>query len=380
MKIYAQQAATYTQEYFLSKKPIFQRAIIWMILSLITLTFFFIVFAPFEEVVKVTGTVRPEENISPVSNAVTGRIKSIAYESGQTVKKGQLLLEIDSTQFEAQKDSLVSRMAEEEEKLSALYEIKKSIATNRNVIQKKHYEAYLRYEVWKTNLAKLRNIRTLSKEKLLQEQAMPISMTTASKLREMQAEYLVSCNNYDDCDISFRHEIESEIISFETSAKVNQAQLKQIEDSIRFTKVLAPIDGIVQEVSVFNKNDWIQVGQHLFNLIPDDQKFTEVELLIPAKQAGKIENGIKVKMRFPSLPYHDFGGTEGKILVIDPDITHSNNSEAYFVIKANLEKNSLTDKKGKKYPLKVGLQVDARIIISKTTILKYILEKLNLWY
>ncbi len=380
MKIYAQQSATYTQEYFLNRKPAFQRIIIWVILSLITIAQLFIIFAPFEEVVKVTGTVRPQENISPVSNAVTGRIKSIAYKSGQTVKKGQLLLEIDSTQFEAQKESLVSRMSDEEEKLLALYEIKQSIDGNRNVIQKSHYEAYLRYEVWKTNLAKLSNIRTLSREKYIQEQAMPASMTTASRLREMQAEYLVSCNNYDDYDISFRHQIESEIIGYETSAKMNAAQLKQIEDSIRFTKILAPIDGTVQEVSAFNRDDWIQAGQHLFNLIPDDQRLTKVELLIPAKQAGKIETGIKVKMRFPSLPYHEFGGTEGKILVIDPDISRSNSGEAYFVIKTNLEKNSLTDKKGKEYPLKVGLQVDARIIISKTTLLKFVLEKLNLWY
>ena len=38
------------------------------------------------------------------------------------------------------------------------------------------------------------------------------------------------------------------------------------------------------------------------------------------------------------------------------------------------------DKKGKEYPLKVGLQVDARIIISTKTILNFMLEKLNLWY
>lgn len=41
---------------------------------------------------------------------------------------------------------------------------------------------------------------------------------------------------------------------------------------------------------------------------------------------------------------------------------------------------NLKDKKGKEYPLKVGLQVDARIVLSKKTILKFILEKMNLWY
>lgn len=380
MKVYADETISYTKEYFIKKKPVFQSVMIWIILSLIVFAFIFIAFAPFEEVVKVTGTIRPEENISPVSNAVTGRIKFMAYESGMYVKKGQLLLEIDPTQLEAQKESLVSRIADESEKLTALYEIKESISQNKNLIEKDHYEAYLRYEVWQTNLAKLKNIKNLSKAKYEQEKKMPKSMTTVSRLRDLESEYLISCNNYDDYDISFKYQIESGITELEMSSKINQAQLKQIEDSLLFTKVLAPIDGIIQEVSVFNENDWIQSGQHLFNLVPDDESLTKVELLIPAKQAGKIESGVNVRMRFPSLPYHEFGGTEGEILVIEPDIKHSQNGEAFFLIKTNLEKKSLTDKKGKEYPLKVGLQVDARIIISKTTLLKSVLEKLNLWY
>ncbi|MCI5666444.1 MAG: hypothetical protein MR353_06730 [Spirochaetia bacterium] len=87
-----------------------------------------------------------------------------------------------------------------------------------------------------------------------------------------------------------------------------------------------------------------------------------------------------VKMRFPSLPYHEFGGTEGNIITIDPDITKSQNGEAFFLIKTNMKDIYLKDKKGKEYPLKVGLQVDARIVLSKKTILKFILEKMNLWY
>lgn len=380
MKVYIENTVPYTQEYFLKKTPLFQRVIIWVICALITATFIFISCAKFEEVVKVTGTIRPEENISPVTNAVTGRIKSISYESGEAVKKGQLLLEIDPTQLEAEKESLESQISEETEKLTALYRIKQSIFQNENIIGKDYYEAYLRYEIWQTNLRKLENIRNLNEEKFKQEQKLPSSMTTVARLRELESEYLVSCNDYDNYNISFQHEIESEIIELETAFKINNAKLKQVDDSLLFTRVLAPIDGIIQEVTVFNENDWIQSGQKLLNLVPADEELTRVELSIPAKQAGKIESGMTVKMRFPSLPYHEFGGTEGEIITIDPDITRTQNGEAFFIIKTNLNKNSLSDKKGKEYPLKVGLQVDARIILSKKTILKFVLEKMNLWY
>ena len=381
MKIYAQETIPYTQEYFLRKEPVLQHAVVWTLSALIVAIFIFISCAPFEEVVKVTGTIRPEENISAVSNAVTGRIKSISYKSGQAVSKGQLLLKIDPTQLEAERDSLLSQITRESEKLDALYQTRQSIEENANVIDKTlHYESWLRYESWMSNLSKLASIRNLSSEKYQQEKNLPQSMTTLAKLRELESDYNVSCNNYDECNISFRHEIEEEITTLETSSKVNDAKLKQIEDSLLFTSVRAPIDGIIQEVNVYNEGDWIQAGQLLFNLIPDDATYTKVELSIPAKQAGKIESGMKVKMRFPSLSYNEFGGTEGTIVTIDPDITKAQNGEAYFLIKTNLDKRKLTDKKGKDYPLKVGLQVDARIILSDRTILKYILEKMNLWW
>lgn len=380
MKLYADETIPYTQEYFIKKKPISQQSFIWIISFLLFAIVIFISFAKFEEVVKVTGYIRPKGNISSVANAVTGRIKSISYKSGQYVSKGELLIEIDPTQLESDKTSLLSQMEEDKEKLNALYEIRNSIKRNKNLISKKHQEASLRFDLWRTNLKKLQNIKNLNYEKYIQEQKLPETMTTIARLHELESQYLISCNDYENLDLSFKYDIENEIISFETSEKINNAKLKQIEDSLLYTKVCAPIDGIIQEISVFNEHDWIQAGQKVFNIIPNESTTTKVELTIPAKQAGKIEKGMKVKMRFPSLPYYEFGGANGTIITIAPDATKTQNGDAFFIIETDIDKQILFDKKGKGYPLKVGLQVDSRIIISKKTILQFVMEKMNLWY
>ncbi len=380
MKIYSDTTLPYIQEYFLKKKTIIQSVIIWIITLLLFIFFIFISFAPFEEVIKVNGFIRPKKNISTVSNAITGRIKSITYKTGQFVQKGQLLLEIDPSQLEADKTSILSQIFEVQHKLEALYEIQDSINKNQNNISNTHFEASLRFDLWRINLEKLANIKNLNSERFLQEKKLPNSMTTISKLKELETQYNISCNDYDNYFFSFQHEIEKEIISYETTLKINNAKLSQIEDSLLFTKIKAPINGFIQEISTFNQNDWIQSGQELFNIIPIEKNSTKIELGISAKQAGKIQKGMKVKMRFPSLPYHEFGGTDGEIITIEPDITRSQNGEAYFIVETSINKNVLIDKKGRQYPLKVGLAVDARIIDSKKTILNFILEKLNLWY
>ena len=92
--------------------------------------------------------------------------KTVSYSSGQTVQKGQLLLEIDPTQLEAEKEGLITLMTEEQKKLSALYEIRQSIEQEQNVIESTFYEAYLRFELWKTNLSKLDNIIAKAKNEI----------------------------------------------------------------------------------------------------------------------------------------------------------------------------------------------------------------------
>lgn len=380
MKLYSEETLSYTQEYFIKKVPKSQNIFILIITTLIITIFIFISIAKFDKVIKVTGYIRPKENISNVLNAVTGRIKSISYKSGDYVNQGQLLLEIDPTQLEAEKSSLLSKIDEENKKINSLYQIRESINKNKNMLDEQFIEASLRYELWKVNLDKLKNIRNLKYKKYHQEKELPSTMTTTLRIYELESEYLISCNEYTNYDITFKHNIEYEIANLETSLKINNSKLLQIEDSLQFTKVIAPIDGYIQEINTYNINDWIQSGQKIFNIIPKEDNKTKIELYVSAKQIGKIENGMNVKMRFPGLPYHEFGGAEGKIITIDPDLTRNENSEVFFLIKTDINQQSLFDKKGKEYPLKVGLQVDARIILSTNTILNFMLEKLNLWY
>lgn len=379
MNIFTEDSITLTQEYLFSKKPFIQQAIIIVISLLIFFASLWISVAPFEEVIKTSGFVRPLDNISPVANSVTGRIENIAYKNGQHVKKGEILLTIDSTQISAEKDSLLKQIQKEKNDLRGLYQIQESIKTEKNLISEKEEEAFLRYNLWLTSLKRQENIKNLAFEDLQRELELSPSMTTLAKIQKLQADYTTACNDYDEIDLNFRHQIIQEIKDIELALAVNESKLKEAENALLYTKITAPISGIVQEITAFNSNDWIEAGQMLFNIIPSEKEKNKIEILIPARQAGKIKKGQKVKIRFPSLPYFDFGGAEGKIITIDADSLKTQDNEAYFRVITDIDKKKLKSRKGIEYPIKVGLQVDARIVVEEKTILKFILEKMNLW-
>ena len=379
MKLYADNTLDVTQEYFYRKKPFVQQTVIITITIFIFIVFIWIAFAPFEEVIKGTGYVRPLENISPVANSVTGRIENIFYKTGRHVSKGELLLSIDPTQLEAECESLKKQISKEKNDLNGLYQIQNSITCGKNLISKSQEEAYLRYNLWITSLERQKNIKDLSYKDYQRELQLSPAMTTAAKIQKLESEYTIACNDYNEIDLSFRYQIAQEINNTEISLCMNEAKLKELENSLLYTKITAPINGTVQEISAFNKDDWIQAGQLLLNIIPDENESMKIEILIPARQAGKISEGNHVKLRFQSLPYFDFGGAEGKIITMDADSVRNENEEAYFRIITDIDKQKLKSKKGIEYPIKVGLQVDARIVVDKKTILQFILEKMNLW-
>ncbi len=380
MKIFSEEMIPLTQEYFFKKNPISQKIIIWIIAILFLTAIFVTCIAPFEEVIKVNGYIRPQENISSISNAVTGRIEKVLYKNGQSVKKGEVLLKIDETQYLTQKESILSQIENEKAKLENLYEIKNSIDAGKNLISLENTESFYRFELWQSNLRKMKSAKDLAFYLFDIEKSLPSFITTKSRLQELESIFISAKEDYNNYDYSFRYNIAHEITELETSIKVNEAKLRQIEDSILYTKVTAPIDGIIQELFVFNEGEWIQAGQNLFNIIPNNSQKLKIELQVSANQAGKIKQGMSVKMRFPSLPYNEFGGAEGKILIIDADMKSNQNENPYFLIVCDIDKQNLTDKKGKKNPLKIGLQVNARIILDRKTMANFILEKLNLWH
>ena len=70
-------------------------------------------------------------------------------------------------------------------------------------------------------------------------------------------------------------------------------------------------------------------------------------------------------------------GTAGTVKSIDPDTQAASNGELFFTVVTDIDTNTLKDRKGIEYPVKVGLEVDARLILESRTILYFLLKKVG---
>lgn len=91
----------------MESKPNKLIVIFFYILLLFILTFFtWAWFSEKEIVVKISGIVRPKNEIQAISNIVQGKVKIVNMKNGANVSKGDILFEIDSDTLEQEKKHL----------------------------------------------------------------------------------------------------------------------------------------------------------------------------------------------------------------------------------------------------------------------------------
>ena len=95
---------------------------------------------------------------------------------------------------------------------------------------------------------------------------------------------------------------------------------------------------------------------------------------------GKIKSGLKVKYRLSAFPFFEYKGAEGIITAVDPDIRSGNNGLLYYIVYADLDRVVFKNRHGDSFPVRSGLETDARIVLETESIIYYILRKIDFLY
>ncbi len=369
---------TYKHEIFLRKPP---RLLIWfiyLITSFIIVTFLYCYFGKMEEVIRVKGKIRPIQNISLVKNITSGEIKNINYEPGQKVKKGDVLLKIDDSVYLSKKIFLEVHYKEINRKIEGIKKLIKSFNDDKNLLKKDNLYAFSRFAVYESERDALKKRYNRLKTLQIEANALPPTAIKRSKLNEMKYQTDMAKLNLITYKNKFIRSLILELDELLLQKEEINSQLKDACFILENTTIVSPISGYIQETSSLNKGDYIYQGQSILNIIPDGQKFLKIELKVPAKDAGKIVEGLKVKIRFSAFPYHEFGGAEGRVVSINPDSYIDKKGTVYFIVTASINKSILLDKAKNKYIIKPGFEVETRIILKEQSILWYFFKRMDL--
>jgi hypothetical protein len=75
---------------------------------------------------------------------------------------------------------------------------------------------------------------------------------------------------------------------------------------------IAPVSGKVEFLSFLKNNDYVQTGQELFKIVPDQNELIG-EVYLPEQGSGKVVKGQDVIIKLDNYPYTQYGSIEGKV-------------------------------------------------------------------
>ena len=186
-----------------------------------------------------------------------------------------------------------------------------------------------------------------------------------------------------EADIAMaRERLQSTVADFEESLFEERAQLDQeygtlVQERIKAERrrdqqiLRAPIDGVVQELTVNTVGGVVEAAQTLMKIVPEDSKLV-AEVKLANRDAGFVDIGQKTRIKVETFEFTKFGAIEGTVIDVSPDAVVDEKLGPVYLAKIELAQQFLTVR-GREAPLQPGMTVTADIQTGERRLLEYVL-------
>ena len=170
-------------------------------------------------------------------------------------------------------------------------------------------------------------------------------------------------------------QLELEITQLRGRIKDTENQLTSAKARLKQRFLHAPVDGVVLSLNVQNTGKFVQSGQTIAEIAPQDAPLV-LSATIPGRDAGFIEVGMPVKMKLDAYPYQDYGIIAGEVTSISADAEIDPTVGAVYRVEISLEKDYVIEEQ-QQVEFKAGQTASADIVIRRRRIADILLEPIR---
>ncbi len=400
------------------------RATAWTIMALFALALVWASIAEIEVVAMAQGKVVPTGRSKLVQPLEAGIVRAIHVEDGKAVRAGDVLIELDPTQTSADRerltaDLMASRM-EGARLMAALADYPERAfvappAMHRTLVEMHRALMIAQVEEQRAKLASLDSeiARKGSERAGIQanivriEKVLPLVRERAeartglaergffSRLQaleiqqqviEQEQELTVLRHRRDEvasaigaldrqrrqAEAEFRKNRLVELAEVEKRVSaLNQELLKADRKSEQQTLV-APIDGVVQQLAVNTVGGVVTPAQALMVIVPRDERL-EIEATILNRDIGFVEAGQEVAIKLETFLFTKYGTIPGRVISVSRDAVQDEKQGLVYPVRVALERASI-EGKGRSMALGAGMAVTVEIKTESRRVIDYLLS------
>ncbi|MBL5862144.1 HlyD family type I secretion periplasmic adaptor subunit [Serratia fonticola] len=409
-----------------------RQRVVWMLVALLVFLLLWALVGRLDIIAVADGKLVPSSYLKIVQPSEAGIVKEILVREGETVRAGQVLMRMDAliteadldsivteharkqlqlaridteltgkpfqtdiqapaallretgAQYQANRDALAAALAEERSRLGKAQQEFAAARQQKERLeavlphyreQDKAYEKLVKDGFAGTLIGSDKRRERIEKEQELATQGHLIASAQASidqsqkKLKQIEADYL-------------------RLLHFERTEAQSQLdklakELEKQQHRRELLELKAPQDGVIKDLATHTSGTVVQPGTVLASLVPQEEKL-KVEVWVSNEDIGFVRPGQPVKLKFAAYTFQKYGMGHGIVEHVSADAQseeeardkgQQGNGQRPLRYKAlvRLEGNALeTD--GLKYPLSVGMQTTAEILLGDRTVAEYLLS------
>lgn len=234
-----------------------------------------------------TGILKPQVGaLVKIGARATGNIMRMNAKVGDRVRTGDLIALIDDREIQK---ALDRQRAALETAVHTLKQVQLTYPQRIREAEANHAYARINFQ---------------REQELLKHE-----YTTKDTVDRARSDFAATAANLE----RLREEYESQLKIAQATVEERTAQVRQQEVSLSYTKIFAPIDGIVSEVTA-QEGETIVTGLQVAHLVTIlDPNRLEMWIYVDETNIGKVNPGLPVEYYVDTFPERTFNGTIGKL-------------------------------------------------------------------
>lgn len=405
------------------------RAITWSIVVLFMIAIIWACIGEIDIVAVAQGKVVPSGRTKIIQPLEIGTVSAIHVKDGQSVKKGDPLIELDSTGTQADAIRLGNELSTAQAEYARISALVKAMQTNNAPVARWPEsisadilapQQQLLTSMWQQHQARLNSLDSEhtrrqaelagTEEQIKKLQGtLPLIIERAESLKELAEKKLASRHSYLEVeqqrieqtqDLAAQQQHRQELIAnleqlkqqrtAEAADALNQA-LAELADAKRrsqglnqetikadqrnqLQRLTAPVDGIVQQLAVHTIGGVVTPAQPLMVIVPQEES-VEVEAVIQNKDIGFVHEGQAADVKVDAFPFTKYGTLDAELISVSSDAVQDEKLGLLFTARVVL-KQSVMRIEDKLINLSPGMAVTVEVKTGKRRLIEYVLSPL----
>ncbi|HEX8306931.1 MAG TPA: HlyD family type I secretion periplasmic adaptor subunit [Allosphingosinicella sp.] len=397
--------------------------------SLFAIALLWSFFGRVDVVAVASGKTLPVANVKVIQPMEIGAVRAIHVRNGERVRKGQLLIELDSTMAgadeaqatqgllsaqisRARNDALLGHLSGRPARFVAPPGTPEQVAQTQKIVIA---SAVAEYEAERASLtqsraergaelvgslaeiSKLRQTlplvdqqlearRDLSarghfpKLKVLEYEQLRVEHLQNIQVQESVAARARAAIANIDAQMAklrqtFAKAASSEMATAEDESSQRGEELRKSERRRSLQQLRSPVDGVVQQLAVHTVGGVVQPAEPLMIIVPSGSDVA-VEAQILNKDIGFVREGQEVRVKLEAFPFTDFGLIAGVVETISRDAIQDEKIGLVYATRIRLERNTISIN-GRDQPIGPGMAVQAEVKTGERRIIQYLLSPIS---